>query len=151
MSCSKRARLNRSAPDLLSGLIVAASEGGRGDPPGPRGAWGFAAEWLINGTLRWASEALNPTPVRIETSTEFVVIVASAPEGAGDQDEGGMKGKGKVESEEHEGEGPLSLFGLDRNSGRLLWTFRCQVKCKAQVSPDGFPHPHFSFNLCEAS
>jgi len=110
---------------LSPGLIVTASDSNQSRD------WGFAAEWLINGTLRWSSEALTPTPVHIETSTEFVVIVASAPvTEAQPEREDGEGGGERGPEEESEG---MTLFGIDRNTGMLLWTFRCQIRCRAQV------------------
>lgn len=57
--------------------------------------WGLAAEWLTNGTLRWASDALVPAPIRVAGSTELMAIAVSAPDR--DRD--------------------TTLFGLSRESG----------------------------------
>ena len=77
------------------GLMVAASTHPLQPGSGGNGTWGMAAEWRANGTLRWASDALVPAPIRVAGSTELMAIAVSATDIDGD----------------------TAIFGLSRESG----------------------------------
>ena len=62
-----------------------------------------------------------------------MVIVASAPPNEAQSERRDIEAGGEEGQEEGEGGEGMTLFGIDRNTGLLLWTFRCKIRCRAQV------------------
>ncbi|KAG1675139.1 hypothetical protein FOA52_003362 [Chlamydomonas sp. UWO 241] len=77
-------------------------------------AWGLATElWVANGTARWTSSSLSPSPLWVAGTTERIAVVVSEP---GPDD------------------GSALVYGIDRDTGDVVWQTSCMhADCHADI------------------